>query len=306
MGLSPSFPVPTALVLARGALTGLAKRPAGYRDPLPELRLSRPGVRIDPARVAAYAELCGFSLGGGGRGGALPLTYPHVLGFPLAVRIMAARAFPLPLAGLIHTGLTITAHHALRITDRPELTVFAADLRPHRRGTQVTLVTRAELGGEVVWEDHSTYLARHDQTPNEPPGVPAVETGPSDPAPELRPTPSGADPSAEGVTGLSGGGVAVEQVWRLPADLGRRHARVSGDYNPIHLHPWTARPFGFPHPIAHGMWTAARCAATDLTATTLTARFHHPIPLPSTVHFTSTTPTSRSGPPPATSTPAVS
>jgi acyl dehydratase len=48
-------------------------------------------------------------------------------------------------------------------------------------------------------------------------------------------------------------------VWELPADLGRRYARVSGDHNPIHLYALTAKLFGFPRQIAHGTWSMARC-----------------------------------------------
>ena len=36
---------------------------------------------------------------------------------------------------------------------------------------------------------------------------------------------------------------------------------MSGDINPIHMHPLSARLFGFPKPIAHGMWLKARCLA---------------------------------------------
>jgi acyl dehydratase len=50
-------------------------------------------------------------------------------------------------------------------------------------------------------------------------------------------------------------------MWRLPGDLGRRYAAVSGDYNPIHLYPVTAKALGFPRHIAHGMWTLARSVA---------------------------------------------
>ena len=49
--------------------------------------------------------------------------------------------------------------------------------------------------------------------------------------------------------------------WRLPGDLGRRYGSVSGDLNPIHVHPLSAKAFGFPTAIAHGMWTQARCLA---------------------------------------------
>ena len=36
---------------------------------------------------------------------------------------------------------------------------------------------------------------------------------------------------------------------------------MSGDHNPIHLYPITAKALGFPRQIAHGMWTMARCVA---------------------------------------------
>src|SRR5699024_1219776 len=50
-------------------------------------------------------------------------------------------------------------------------------------------------------------------------------------------------------------------VWKIPAHIGRRYARVAGDYNPIHLGAPTARLFGFRAAIATGMWLAARSAA---------------------------------------------
>jgi acyl dehydratase len=79
------------------------------------------------------------------------------------------------------------------------------------------------------------------------------------------------------------------QVWRLPGDLGRRYAAVSGDRNPIHLTDLTAKPFGFSHHIAHGMWTHARALA-ELDnrlpdAYRVEVAFKKPITLPGTVEF---------------------
>ena len=37
---------------------------------------------------------------------------------------------------------------------------------------------------------------------------------------------------------------------------------MSGDHNPIHLSAITAKAFGFPRAIAHGMWTAARALSS--------------------------------------------
>lgn len=246
------------LTLARGAVTGVGKRPSPRAD-LPDVRLTAPDVRIDAERVAAYARVCGYAVPDAGAGpAALPLTYPHILGFPLAARIMAARGFPLPLMGLVHTSVDIVAAAPLTTADRPELAVHAAELRAHRRGTEVVMVTEALLGGEVVWTDRSTYLARH--------RVDDAQAAAAEPAAPSEPLP-------------------VAGTWRLQADLGRRHARVSGDYNPIHLHPVTARPLGFPRAIAHGMWTVARCAAEAPGATRITADFRKPVLLPSTVEY---------------------
>ena len=73
-------------------------------------------------------------------------------------------------------------------------------------------------------------------------------------------------------------------TWRLPGDLGRRYAAVSGDHNPIHLYALTAKAFGFPRQIAHGMWSKARClAALDgrlPDAVTVEVAFKKPVLLP--------------------------
>ena len=64
---------------------------------------------------------------------------------------------------------------------------------------------------------------------------------------------------------------------------------MSGDLNPIHVHPLRARLFGFPSAIAHGMWTKARCLAAlgpQLPgAFTVEVAFRRPILLPATVKF---------------------
>jgi hypothetical protein len=74
--------------------------------------------------------------------------------------------------------------------------------------------------------------------------------------------------------------------WNAPANIGRRYGRLAGDLNPIHLWPLTARLFGFPRAIAHGMWSFARCAAETtknlpLGALTIDAAFKRPLLLPS-------------------------
>ncbi|MGW5785914.1 MaoC family dehydratase [Streptomyces sp. NPDC003757] len=242
-----------APLLARGALLSPLKRPRPDAD-FPRARLVVPGLRVDLARLAAYERVCGFPTGAD----ALPPTYPHVLGFPLAMRLMSARTFPLPLLGLVHTSIDITRRAAVPATAAYELSVHVEGLAPHRRGTEASVVTQLRTGADLVWESRSTYLARH----------------------RTAATPQGMD-------GTPAGPLPVRARWRLAGDVGRRYGAASGDRNPIHLHPLTARLFGFPRAIAHGMWTVARCLAEHGTpdAAVVRARFLAPVLLPGTVTY---------------------
>ncbi|MFF8676319.1 MaoC/PaaZ C-terminal domain-containing protein [Streptomyces sp. NPDC015237] len=251
-------PPALAPLLARGALLSPLKRPRPDAD-FPRTRLVLPGLRVDLARLAAYERVCGFPTGAD----ALPVTYPHVLGFPSAMRLMSGRDFPLPLLGLVHTSIAITRYAAMPATAAYELTTYVEGLAPHRRGTEATVATEVRTDGAVVWESRSTYLARHGS---------AQASGPE----HASPTPaSGPAP------------LPTHREWRLAGDVGRRYGAASGDRNPIHLHPLTARLFGFPRAIAHGMWTVARCLAEHGTpdATVVRAEFRAPVLLPGTVTY---------------------
>jgi acyl dehydratase len=183
-----------------------------------------------------------------------------VLAFPVQMRLLADRAFPLPLPGLVHLRNTITQLRPVGPGEALTLRVHAEQLVAHPRGAQVDLVARADVGGERVWSSRSTYLARGAAAPH--------GTRPPDLDLELP-----AEPTA---------------VWRIPADTGRRYAAVSGDVNPIHLHPLAAKAFGFPRAIAHGMWCKARTVAAVEArlpdAFTVDVAFRKPVLLPATVH----------------------
>ncbi|MGW1952252.1 MaoC family dehydratase [Streptomyces sp. NPDC001920] len=246
----PSLPP----LLARGALLSPFKRP-GPDAEFPRTRLVLPELRVDLSRLAAYERVCGFPTGED----ALPVTYPHVLGFPLAMRLMSGRDFPLPLLGLVHTSIAVSRYRALTATGQYELAVHIDGLAPHRRGTEAGVVTVLRAGEEVVWESRSIYLARHRTT--------------------RQPAPEAAEEEREPLPEVA--------EWRLADDIGRRYGAASGDRNPIHLHPLTARLFGFPRAIAHGMWTVARCLAAHGTpeAVLVEAAFRAPVLLPGTVTY---------------------
>ena len=48
---------------------------------------------------------------------------------------------------------------------------------------------------------------------------------------------------------------------KMAANLGVEYAWASGDWNPHHLYPITARLYGFKKPCIQGMWTISRALA---------------------------------------------
>ena len=60
--------------------------------------------------MADYAHVCGFRVGG-----ELPITYPHMLAFPLQMRLMTDREFPLPAPGMVHLRNVITQQRPLAV-----------------------------------------------------------------------------------------------------------------------------------------------------------------------------------------------
>ena len=242
-----------------GALYGralLTARSGG--ETLPDRRLELPEVRIDPAALADYAHVCGFRVGG-----ALPLTYPHMLAFPLQMRLMTDKEFPLPAPGMVHLRNVITRHRALDVGDAFTVTVHAEGLVAHPKGAQVDMVSEVRDGDELVWDSRSTYFVRGAPAPD------ADAPAPAEPEPVLGDRPHG--------------------VWPVPGDIGRRYAAVSGDVNPIHVNGLAAKAFGMPGMIAHGMWAKARVLAALAgrygDAVTADVVFRKPLAIPSTVHL---------------------
>jgi len=221
-------------------------------DQLPTTQVALRDQAIDADHLAAYQKVCGF-----GVRDELPPTYLHMLAFPLAISLMVDPAFPLPLLGLVHLANVIEQRRPVRLDETVSLAVHGADLRKHEAGQTVDLIAEATVGNETVWRSRSTYLRRGKRSGSRPPRT----TSNPPPGPTIN--------------------------IRVPGDIGRRYAAVSGDRNPIHLHPLTARAFGFPRAIAHGMWVKARVLASIEErlpeAFTVDVAFKTPVLLPSTV-----------------------
>jgi acyl dehydratase len=270
---APSLPrlYGKAAITARGR-QGNVLPDSGY-----ELR----DVAIDRDHLGRYALVCGFR-----QSDALPATYPHILAFPAAVMLMVEPEFPFALPGLVRVNNRIEQKRILTADERLTLRVHAENLRDHPRGRQFDMITEATVAGEPVWTESSTYLRRQrqSQTKAQSPQSPS-------PLPPSPPSHSGDSSPSPARGGGQSGGVRPTALWRIPRDIGRRYAAVSGDVNPIHLNPFVARLFGFRRAIAHGMWVKARCLAALEgrlpDALTAEVEFKSPLLIPSTVAFSS-------------------
>ena len=221
---------------------------------LPDLTLTTSGV-VERDKVAAYNAVCGFATKD-----TAPVPYLHMLAFPLHMALMTDSSFPFVVLGMVHLENSISQHRPVAYGEKVDLSLSAANLRPHARGKLFDMNVTATVGDEVVWESTSSYLRM---------GKGDREKG------------------DRGTTfnEVSPGGIP----WKLPEDLGRKYGAVSGDRNPIHLYPITAKALGFPRHIAHGMWSKARCIAAIENrlpdAVRVEVGFKKPIFLPGTVTF---------------------
>lgn len=209
------------------AALGMLPLPGGSSR-LPQRTLALEGVKVDPANLAAYASVCGLRLTN-----TLPLTYGFVLTFPMVMKLLVARDFPLPAMGMVHVRNRIEQTRPATVDEPLDITVWAENLRPHDKGTQLDFVSEIKVGRELVWRQVSTFLKI------------GGGTGPK----------GEKKPPEELTLGTPATVLTADQK------LISRYAAVSGDRNPIHVSSLGAKAFGFPRTIAHGMWSAAAALA---------------------------------------------
>jgi acyl dehydratase len=145
--------------------------------------------------------------------------------------------------------------------------VRVRNLQAHAKGAVFDVITQVDDQLGPLWEAESRMLCKGVELPGTPPADSLLASA------------------------------ALEELtrWQAPADIGRRYAKVSGDYNPIHLSAASAKLFGFPQAIAHGLWNKARTLAAlaeHLPAANIeiAVEFRKPVRLPSEVTLLSSAP----------------
>jgi acyl dehydratase len=207
--------------------------------------VAAPGIVIEPVELEArrivlsaahlqrYREVCSVPAAATG----LPPAYLHLVAMPMHMQLFIVRNFPVKVLGLIHLRNTIRVLHPVEQRAPLRLTVHFDTMRLTDYGQEYDFVTRYEQNGAVVWEEVSTMFARGNTAPKE-----------------------GAKRAGIERANLPDSGVDTATL-DVQENTGWRYARVSGDFNPIHLTVRTAQMFGFRQVVAHGMWSLGRCLA---------------------------------------------
>jgi hypothetical protein len=185
--------------------------------------------RVDRDQLLDLLDLTGLPTDA-----SLPLLYPHVFGFRLHMVILTHPIFPVPIWNALQIRNRLLQHRPIPLHAAMDLETRVAGQRILAKGAEVDLHATVNVDGERAWESLNTIYYRGQF--GEPDGSP--------PAGEPPPAPT-----------------TVVARWHLPAGVGWRLARMTGDYNGIHRWTWYARLFGFRQAFFHFQMIAGQCLA---------------------------------------------
>lgn len=196
---------------------------------LPELRAQWLGAQVDPKALQAFYTTLDIA-----PSEYLPISYPHVLAGALHMNMLSHQCFPIRLLGALHLKNRIVQYRSVASSDPLDIAAKLGDFRVLEKGIEFDLHTELRVAGELVWRETSIFFVKGRFDGQQAPT--------SEASFELLPLTA----------------TELVQQWHIPTNRGRQYARLSGDYNPIHISSIAAKLFGFERDIAHGFGVLAQ------------------------------------------------
>ncbi len=195
--------------------------------------------------------------------------FPQFLGLSQTIDALTHKHSPFPLMGLVHIENQFELAKPVNNDDMTIHCQFGA-IQPHARGVAVDIEIKVFQAEQCCLSVISKYLYR-------------IESN--------RVT------APKALSELSQMERLEEKVLlHFEESAGRRYARLSGDFNPIHLYKWSAQLFGFKTNIAHGMHVLAlvlsKLSAEDeifKKPCVVSNHFNYPVSLPGVAKLKCTT-----------------
>ena len=252
--------VPTLVSLLPAILTK-ANKVYNPAQALPTTRFWVVNISLDKDKLKAFNRLCVWQHD--------DLVHPgflHTLSFSLQLKLMLLKDFPFTILGAVHIANEFEQFLPIKPTSTVDVSCQFGAITPIKIGCLFTIKTEFFVAQRRVMSASHQYLRRDDTQPQT--KVATIKT------------PSWQDNGED-------------ESWSLAKNLGWQYAKCSQDYNPIHLHPWSAKILGFKQHIAHGMWMKSRafsalCASLPVNLSTplsCAVEFKKPLFLPNSAVF---------------------
>ncbi len=165
----------------------------------------------------------------------LPITYPFILTMPMQIQLFDHPSILINPLGFLHVSNNMTLYKPIPKNEKMEAYCYIDSTRLAKKGVEIIVKIKLNINKELVWECESTYLKfskkYRDEQGN---GKKQFSFESYDKYDE-------------------------EHSWHVSRKDAFSYARVSGDYNLIHLSKIFARITGLPTPIIHGMWSIGKC-----------------------------------------------
>ncbi|MGS2721904.1 MaoC/PaaZ C-terminal domain-containing protein [Paraglaciecola aestuariivivens] len=261
--------LPSISLLLAKSLFKISKIPKDGTQPcLPSTQFTLSEVQLDRALVANCHRVMQWPKNAN-------FVHPcvlHVLAFPLHLKLLNLADCPFPLLGLVHVENSVTLLKPMKIGQKLRLQSCFSSLQAHAKGWTLVISVKVFNRRSLVYSSESTYLYRdHILASN--------KSLHSSQKPKILP-------------------FELLKSWPLKANLGREYAKVSKDFNPIHLYGFSARLLGFKQSIAHGMWLKAFVLSSLFEQQKLDlyegfkaqVKFKQPVYLPNEINLSTQTP----------------
>jgi acyl dehydratase len=228
---------------------------------LPQVCLRVNSVHIDRSLMKAFNKIVSWS-----NISSLHPGYLHTIAFPLHLKLMLQEQFPFSILGLVHLTNTIEQYELVDSSQNLDISCQFGEVKQLEIGYLFTINTQFYLKQKCVIQAQHQYLKRK---------IKALKS------------------THQPMSIFETQSVGQTELWSLKSELGRRYARCAGDYNPIHLHPISAKLLGFKRHIIHGMWLKSRVFSALVSEQRsileqpygFAVEFKKPVYLPNVVQF---------------------
>jgi len=248
----------------------LFKRNQKQLTTLPALTLKVRDFAINTVQFNQYMESFGFE---GDK--KIPAPFFYLATQTSQLYLLTQSGFPLSPAGLVHLGVSFEQRDALLSKEWSHspagnyIVMSIVNQRDSKKGLVFDIETEFYGRGKTAClKITNTYLARAIKVKSEV-GLPVICAINHE---------------------VNSGEPAMGSAITLNPHAGKRYARLSGDYNPIHLSRVTAKLFGFKRPIIHGIFLVSKAYGQlhnklDAVPTKGVFQFKSPFYLPGSVQI---------------------